>query len=58
MRKRINVGIGGTDDALDRFERAWRRAARGLKQPAEVRLSFVDLPTLLRNLTPARWTLK
>ena len=57
MRKRINVGIGGVAEGLGRFERAWRRAERELKQPAEVRLSFEDLPTLLRNLTPARWTL-
>ena len=57
MPKRIHVGIGTAADALERFERVWRRAERGLKQPAEVRLSFEDLPTLLRNLTPARWAL-
>ena len=46
-----------TAEALARFERVWKRAERGLTQRAEVRLTFEDLPTLLRNLTPARWAL-
>ena len=55
--KRMHIGIGTTAEALERFERVWKRAERGLKQPADVRLSFEDLPTLLKNLTAARWAL-
>ena len=55
--KRMHIGIGTTAEALERFGRVWKRAERGLKQPADVRLSFEDLPTLLKNLTAARWAL-
>ena len=57
MRRQLHVGIGTTAEALERFKRVWKRSERGLKQRAEVRLSFEDLPTLLTNLTPARWAL-
>ena len=49
--------MGGAGDALDRFEAAWNRAAEG-RPPGKLEvLSFPDLPLLLKNLTPARWTL-
>jgi len=57
MKKKINISFGRLSDALNRFERAWRRAEQGQKQRPEIRLSFEDFPTLLKNLTPARWTL-
>ena len=57
MRKKIQVSVGSVAEALDRFELAWRRAQKGEIRPADVRLTFESLPLLLRNLTPARWTL-
>lgn len=55
--KKIRVSVGNTAQALDRFEHAWRQAEKGSVPVAQVRLSFESLPTLLKNLTPARWTL-
>lgn len=57
MKRKIEVTVGSLSEALDRFENAWRQGATGRKRAAEVRLTFENLPVLLRNLTPARWTL-
>ena len=54
---KIEVTISNLSSALDRFERTWRRAEKGGKHAVELRLTFANLPTLLSNLTPARWTL-
>jgi predicted transcriptional regulator len=55
MKRVLEVRVGATAEALDRFEDAWNRAAEGgAAQPSNV-LSFPDLPALLRSLTPARW---
>ena len=57
MSKPLEIRVGGAADALDRFEAMWNRAAEGRPaRPLEV-LSFVDLPLLLKTLTPARWAL-
>lgn len=56
-KKRIEVGIGGLTDALDRFEQTWRDAGKGKARGAVVRLTFENLPLLLKNLSPARWAL-
>ena len=55
--QKIQVSVGSVKDALDRFEHAWRQAEKGGVRATQVRLSFDSLPTLLKNLTPARWTL-
>jgi len=57
MKKKIQVSVGSVAQALDRFEHAWRQAEKGDVRAAQVRLTFESLPTLLKNLTPARWTL-
>jgi len=57
MKRKIDVTVGSLSGALDRFERAWQRGAAGRSRSAEVRLTFESLPVLLKNLTPARWTL-
>lgn len=57
MKKKIEVTVGNLPDALDRFEQAWQRGVAGRSRGAEVRLTFENLPVLLKNLTPARWTL-
>ena len=53
----LEVRLGSTGDALDRFEAAWNRAAEGRKVPVLRVLSLRDLPALLRTLSPARWSL-
>jgi predicted transcriptional regulator len=57
MKKKIQVSVGSVAQALDRFENAWRQAEKGGVRATQVRLTFESLPTLLKNLTPARWTL-
>ena len=57
MKKQIQISVGSTAQALDRFEQAWRLAEKGAVPPAQVRLTFESLPALLKNLTPARWIL-
>jgi predicted transcriptional regulator len=57
MKRKIEIGIGGTAGALDRFEQAWHRGVARKKGAPEVRLTFASLPVLLKNLTPARWAL-
>ncbi len=57
MKRKIEVTVGGLSGALDRFERAWQQGVAGKARGAEVRLTFENLPVLLKNLTPARWTL-
>src|SRR5712692_669375 len=54
-KRKIEIGVSGPRDALDRFERTWELARRGKARGTEVRLSFESLPLLLSNLTPARW---
>lgn len=56
-KRKINVSVGTASGALDRFERAWHAGATGKSQALELRLTFESLPLLLKNLTPARWTL-
>jgi predicted transcriptional regulator len=57
MPRRLEIRIGAAADALDRFEAAWNRVQEGrAMRPLEV-LSFSDLPSLLRTLSPARWVL-
>ncbi len=57
MKRKIEVTIADLAGALDRFEQAWQRGVAGRTRTAEVRLTFESLSVLLRNLTPARWTL-
>jgi predicted transcriptional regulator len=57
MSRKLEIRVGAAADALDRFEAAWNRVQEGrAMRPLEV-LSFHDLPSLLRTLSPARWTL-
>ena len=52
----LSIGVSGSPDALDRFEAAWHLATGRTLPPVE-RLSFADLPLLLKSLSPARWQL-
>jgi predicted transcriptional regulator len=51
----LELRIADARDALDRFEAAWNRRTEG-RSPLRI-LCIVDLPLLLRTLTPARWAL-
>ena len=55
MPKVLELRIGDLRDALDRFEAAWNRRTEG-RRSLHI-LSVVDLPLLLKTLTPARWEL-
>jgi predicted transcriptional regulator len=57
MKRKIEVGVESLSGALDRFEHAWQRGVAGSTSSAEIRLTFVSLPVLLKNLTAARWAL-
>ena len=57
MKRKIEISVGSVSGALDRFEQAWHRGVARGKGTPEVRLTFESLPLLLKNLTPARWTL-
>ncbi len=57
MKRKIRMTVGQLSGALDGFERAWHRGVGGKPRSAEIRLTFESLPVLLKNLTPARWTL-
>jgi predicted transcriptional regulator len=57
MSRRLEIRLGAAGDALDRFEAAWHRVQEGRAlRPLEI-LSVVDLPLLLKTLSPARWAL-
>ncbi len=58
MSRRIEIGMGDEREGATRFIDAWRAAEAGSGDgPPQERLVFEDLETLLRCLTPARWTL-
>jgi predicted transcriptional regulator len=57
MSKKLYVRVSTPDDALDRFEAAWHLASGRAAPPPLAVLSFADLPLLMKNLTPARWSL-
>ena len=57
MKRKIEISVGNVAGALDRFEQVWRRGVARGKGVPELTLTFASLPVLLKNLTPARWTL-
>ena len=57
MPRALEIRLGAAGDALDRFEAAWHRVEEGrAMRPLEI-LSFDGLPSLLRTLSVARWSL-
>jgi len=57
MAKKIHIGLSdSTSTAMD-FIDAWKRAERGEKVETRQRLNFENIETLLKALTPGRWTL-
>jgi predicted transcriptional regulator len=57
LPRALELRVGPAADALDRFEAAWHRAAEGRPAKKLEVLSFSDLPALVKNLSPARWSL-
>jgi predicted transcriptional regulator len=57
LSKLLEIRVGPAADALDRFEAAWNRAAEARGMRTLHVLSFVDLPLLLKTLSPARFEL-
>jgi predicted transcriptional regulator len=58
MTNRIQISVGDGQDGARRFTEVWRAAEAGdIPDEPCVYLVFEDLETLLRSLTPTRWTL-
>ncbi|MFQ5740313.1 MAG: MarR family transcriptional regulator [Acidobacteriota bacterium] len=57
MKKEINIEVGNLDQSARRFIEAWHSGERGEKDQSQELLTFEDLETLLRVLTPKRWAL-
>ena len=57
MPRLLEIRVSPPGDALDRFEAAWNRLAEGRPVRKLAVLSFVDLASLLKSLSPARLAL-
>lgn len=57
MSRRLRLRVEPAVRALDRFEALWNLVSEGEGVPTAQSLSFVELPLLLRTLSPARWAL-
>ena len=57
QKRKLSIEVGTSKEVLDRFEAVWKRAERGTRVTPEHRLTFVSLPQLLKELSPARWSL-
>lgn len=57
MKRKIKLGIGNLNQAGHRFIETWEKVERGEPVESQEYLTFDDLKTLLRVLTPTRWTL-
>ena len=57
MTKKIQIGVSDSKCTARDFIDAWKRAERGEKVETQQRLNFENIETLLKALTPGRWTL-
>jgi len=57
MKKQIRIGVGDAVSSAKYFIDAWKRAERGEKVVTAQKLTFENLETLLKTLTPKRWLL-
>lgn len=58
MKDKLDIRIGNAKDAARDFVEAWHRAERDeSEETTDTRLYFENLETLLKALTPRRWTL-
>lgn len=56
-KKAMPIGVGSVDRSAKRFVETWRKIERGETVERHECVTFDDLETLLRTLTPSRWTL-
>jgi predicted transcriptional regulator len=57
LARTLELRVSPAADALDRFEAAWNRRAEGRAMQGLDILTLVNLPLLIKTLTPARWSL-
>ena len=57
MKKKIKISVGDIEQSSRRFVGTWRKVERGEPVASQEYLTFDNLDTLLRVLTPTRWTL-
>lgn len=57
MKKKIKISVGDIEQSARRFVGTWRKVERGEPVASQEYLTFDNLETLLRVLTPTRWTL-
>lgn len=57
MKKQIKISVSDSATAAKGFIDAWKRAEHGKSVPAEYKLNFENLETLLKTLTSGRWVL-
>lgn len=57
MTKKIQIGVGDSTCTASDFIDAWKRAEHGKKVETRQQLNFENIETLLKALTPGRWTL-
>ncbi len=59
MKKKttMTIGVGSVDRSAKRFVETWRKIERGETIERQECVTFDNLETLLRTLTPSRWTL-
>lgn len=57
MRTKIKIGVGTLVESASRFVDAWRRAEHQDRVEHRHMLTFEDMKTFLRVVTPRRWAL-
>lgn len=57
MRRKVKIGVGSLEDSARRFVESWRKLEQRKSVESQSLLTFDNLETLLRILTPTRWTL-
>ena len=57
MKNKIKIGIGDLEHSAKKFVEAWRKVEEGQAVESQEYLTFDNMETLLRVLTPTRWTL-
>lgn len=57
MKKQIKIGVADAAATAEDFIDVWKQAERGKRRESQYRLTFENLETLLKTLTPGRWML-
>ena len=57
MTKKIQIGVSDSTRTASDFINVWKRAESGKRIETRQQLNFENIETLLKALTPVRWTL-